>query len=226
MIIEKYTKEKAEEILNNYQENGKPPTDINEDYLKVRSCLQELFETSKERGNGNRYKLDVEFGTRLYDYFENKCPDFNHRWAADEGFWRFMAVGVIPHLIKERFSGIIDEHYWSKPTRIWPYSLWWYVHLSWQGSIDETRKLLLSPNFSTDTILNLVERSGCGGYYVSVYRAIMKYQSKVKGDASKVFRAVMKLNTAKSVVVEPALFSGGEDGYVRNLFAELGQQFE
>lgn len=219
MNIKKYSRLEAEQIMNSTSAAKLPV--LSEEYMTVRKDLEMLFQELEGSGITDNYRIDVEFGLKLYNYLIG-CKGFNNRWATDTGFWRFMAVGVIPHIVEHRFDRTSVDHYWRKPSRIWPCSLWWYIHLSWQGDIDNTRTLLLSPVFNTDTILNLVERTGREGTYVSVYRNIMKYQAKIHQNASKVFRAVMKLNTAKCVVIEPSLYPGGEDGYVRSLFAELG----
>lgn len=223
MNIRRYTRLEAEQIMASTSSTNLPV--VNDEYLVMRKDLELLFKEIEDKGITDNYTIDVEFGIRLYNYLHHKCKGFNNRWAADAGFWRFMAVGVIPHLVEKRFERSNADHYWRKPSRIWPSSIWWYVHLSWQRDLETTRQLLLSPVFSTDTILNLVERTGREGTYLFVYRDIMKYQSLIKKDAAKVFRAVMKLNTAKSVVVEPSLCPGAEDGYVRSLFAELGHVF-
>ena len=39
------------------------------------------------------------------------------------------------------------------------------------------------------------------------------------------FRVVMKLNTAKMVVIDPALCLGGEDAYAKGLFRVVGVNF-
>ena len=86
--------------------------------------------------------------------------------------------------------------------------------------------------------MNLVERTGRDGTYIGVYRLIMKYYSKIpyktlselnkkyKSETGKqaetLFRVIMKMNTAKVIVMEPGLCLGGEEGYVLSLFHELG----
>ena len=84
-----------------------------------------------------------------------------------------------------------------------------------------TKEMLLSSNFTTDTILNLVERTGRSGTNISVYRYIMTRYSTVNKAEDKDFRKIMKLNTAKAVVLEPAFCVGGVQGYVESIFSEL-----
>ena len=98
---------------------------------------------------------------------------------------------------------------------------------------EETRTMLLKGNFSTDTILNLIERSGRDGMNITVYKNIIKIYSLIsketlgnykrkskKGD--DLFRAVMRLNTARNVVIEPEFCDKGSLGYVFRLYASFG----
>ena len=87
----------------------------------------------------------------------------------------------------------------------------------------ETHDMLLSKNFTTDTIEALVERPGSEGYNVKLCRKIVEYYSRASymGSMSELFRSVMKLNTARTMVMEPALCEDGIDGYVRALFTDL-----
>ena len=48
---------------------------------------------------------------------------------------------------------------------------------------------------------------------------IRQYNERLDGNLS-LFRIVMKLNTVKSLVVEPDLYEGGASGYVKSLFRQ------
>lgn len=48
------------------------------------------------------------------------------------------------------------------------------------------------------------------------------YNKNTKTQQDDLFRIVMKLNTAKVMVVDPALYLGGEKEYVRSLFMDAG----
>ena len=97
-----------------------------------------------------------------------------------------------------------------------------------------TAKVLETPCFTTDSILNLEERTGRKGTFINVYRYIMYYYSHIpqqvldeynkntETQQDDLFRIVMKLNTAKVMVVDPALYLGGEKEYVRSLFMDSG----
>ena len=41
-----------------------------------------------------------------------------------------------------------------------------------------------------------------------------------------IFRIVMKLNTAKMMVMDPALYLGGEEAYAKSLFRDAGVDFD
>ena len=169
----------------------------------------------------------------MYDYLW-RVPGFNLRAAANDDFWRYLSIKVIPDVVAERWEYDNESHYWSKPARIWLRSIWWYVHLSWQGDMQTTAKVLEAPCFTTDSILNLEERTGRKGTFINVYRYIMYYYSHIpqqildeynkntKTQQDDLFRIVMKLNTAKVMVVDPALYLGGEKEYVRSLFMDAG----
>ena len=141
----------------------------------------------------------------------------------------------MPDVVAGRWGYENESHYWSKPARIWLRCIWWYIHLSWQGDAETTLQVLDSSCFTTDSILNLEERTGRKGTYIGVYRYIMYFYSRVpqseiekfgkrdgKEKKDDLFRVIMKLHTAKSLVTEPALYLGGEREYVRSLFRDAG----
>ena len=205
-------------------------------YLQIRIDLQELFnkamESQDEAKSRNDYYIDVIFGVKLYEYLKDK-PWFNIRIASDIGFWRYLSIMVIPDVVAKRWGYENEDHYWKRPSRIWLRSVWLYVHIANENTISETRTMLLNERFSTDTILNLIERSGRDGININVYRNIIKVYSIInketlyiykkkskKGD--DLFRAVMRLNTARGVVVEPEFCIRGTLGYVCSLFESFG----
>lgn len=209
---------------------------IDSSYNSVRSCIQELNRTVRDKAGNefdDKYYIDAHLGLMLYEYLWS-IPEFSLRVAANDGFWRYLSLKVAPDVVAQRWGKDNEDHYWSKPTRIWFRSIWWYVHLAWQGDYESTQKVLETPFFTTDTILNFEERNGRKGTCVDAYRAIIKhystipdsivkqYGSRKKGNSDDLFRVVMKLNTAKMMVMEPALCKGGVDGYARELFENAG----
>lgn len=237
MIIKTLNRSESEVAMKEWKEIYPSLPKIDNDYIKIRLEIQKLnknvHENCPSELSKKDYYIDAHLGILLYDYLW-KQEGFNLRVAANDDFWRYLSLKVVPDIVAERWGKDNDSHYWSRATRIWLRSIWWYVHLSWQGSMDETIQLLDSPCFSTDTILNLEERSGKKGTFINVYRNIMYFYSKIpkeelyefnkntKSQQEDLFRIIMKLNTAKVMVVEPALYLGGEKEYVRSLFEDVG----
>ena len=195
---------------------------LNSDYLDIRNYLVEKYHELKHAGYKD-YKLDYRFSLLLYDYFHQK-EWMTDRIAADYEFWSYIALIVIPDLVFDRFGAEDDRHYYAKGLRIWPYTLYWYVHLSWQGNIEYTDKILSSPRCCSDTILNLVERPGRNGTYVNLYRSLMFHFvncSPTKSvDNIKLFRSIMKLALAKPQVIDPDLCTGGVSKYAKDIVQE------
>lgn len=209
---------------------------LDENYGRMRADLTELFKNTsasiKQYKNRQDYYMDVDYGVRLYEYLEQQSW-FNLRVASDIGFWRYLSIMVIPDLVEERWGYDNEDHYWRKPARIWLRSIWWYIYISKSDNLQETKSMLLMDKFSTDTILNLIERAGRDGFNINVYKNIIKIYSLVKREAlddfkkkskkgDDLFRAVMRLNTARSVVLEPVFYKGGSIGYVFSLFESFG----
>ena len=121
--------------------------------------------------------------------------------------------------MKNRWDSAPPVRYWKGRSRIWLRALWWTVHLTWQGNEENTRKVLES--VTTDTVVQLVERPGKGGFRIDLTRLIfgMRWLRKPSQDQ---FRAIMKLNTAQIVLKEPVFCEGGLFGYVDALFADVG----
>lgn len=172
------------------------------------------------------YDLDVSFSLELYFHILD-LTNFSLRQAADNSIWNRLAVQVVPDFVVKRWpplGGIYPkDHFWAKPQRNWLKSLWWYVHLSLQHSNgtsnrDETKITLL--NGSTDSIQAIVERPGPGGFRVDFCREVMGRLGKREIDVNKL-KKIMKLNTAKVCLVEPALYGGGVVGYVDSLIAAI-----
>jgi len=99
--------------------------------------------------------------------------------------------------------------------------MWWYIHLSWQGTSEATYEIL--KNNTTDTISQLVERTGKNGYRVEMTRILMRKHYNVTKEMSAqqrmlLFRKVSKLTTARTKLIEPAFVVGGLESYVKDLY--------
>jgi len=236
MMSAKYlTKAESASAMDDWiNSNGVLP-EIEESYTLIRKDLQDkynIIDSMVENTNRKEYFKDIRYAKQLYEYFEG-MPWFNLRVASDDGFWRYLSLKVIPDIVGKRWGDENDSHYWKNPSRIWLKVLWWLMYLSWCGSSEGTYNLLCSQNFNTDTILNLVERTGKHGTYVTVYRNIMKIYGALDAKTisrfetarnanDSLFRVIMRLNTAKVMTLEPSLVAGGEEAYVESLFREVG----
>lgn len=236
MEIKKLNRGEAEKAMSTWVENFPNLPCLDGEYAVLRDDLISLFQLVKKDEEEKHIKVadyytDVQFGILLYTYLSKK-DWFSLRLAADDGFWRYLSLIVIPNVVGERWGKNNDSHYWSMPGRIWLKQIWWYVYLSWDTNEMCTRSILESENCSTDTILNFVERTGKKGTCVEAYRWIIYYYTKIPNSTiseykkrekkQDLFRVVMKLNTARMMVAEPALCVGGCEGYALRLFEDAG----
>lgn len=239
MIIKTLSRGQAQEAMNEWVQNYPNLPVIDGDLKQLRLDLQSINIRVREEINNDSsikrtdYYLDYRFGLYLYEYLSIQ-QGFSLRVAANEGFWRYLSVKVVPDVVAQRWGKDNDSHFWSQPTRIWLRSIWWFVHLAWQGSLEETKDVLSCDHFTTDTILNFEERTGRNGTHVEAYRHILKCYSQVPTEVIKkqgrgklnnsddIFRIVMKLNTAKMLVMDPTLYLGGEEAYAKSLFKDAG----
>lgn len=163
----------------------------------------------------NSYAFDLRMGLVLYNLL-NDDYKFNERLAAQDEIWRYLSLEVFPDLVYERF-GVNDQRFYKGTRRIWIKSIWWYIHLSWQGTEEETFKTL--KDNTSDHILQLLDRSGSGGYRVELTRELMRqYKVNSSSKVPELFRRVLKLNTARTNTIEPALVEGGIRTYVTDLY--------
>lgn len=218
----------AEEKFKHYRDSGE--FECPKEYEDLRTVLEKCFndtltdleikeeQIAQER---NKYRLDLNFGLQIYVILNNKYG-MNIRTASNTGIWRFLSVCVVPDLVKKRWGIEHPDRFWKKPKRLWLRILWWYIHLSWQGNLNETNRIL--KDNSTDEILQLVDRCGRDGYRVNLYREIMKKNSELdKNERRKkqLFRKMMVLNTARLQVLEPELYLNGCKGYVNKLCDDI-----
>lgn len=193
--------------------------ELDSDYKELRDSLIKALEKIK---TGQKYTFDYSFGMFLYGILHKN--GFALRNASNDDVWRFLSLWVIPDIVGRRWGKAADIRYYKQSGRIWLKTIWWYIHLSWQGDPKTTVKVI--KDNSTDQILQLVDRSGTKGYYIEVYRRIMYYYwfaRKINPNIGESeFRRIMTLHTALCKTIEPGLYPSGEDGYVRMLFDRLG----
>lgn len=207
-----------EETIQNFKPDNK--------FMNLRMELEEIEVDVKRELNAKEqyssistYDFDLLFGIKMYELFSKKYY-ISERQASQDGVWISLSMEIIPDIVYRRWNGFNESRYYKESRRIWLKTLWWYIHLSWQGDLDSTFEIL--KDNTTDDLVQLVERSGSKGYRVDLYREIMKNYFQVnkseKGRKNQLFRKVMKLNTARARVVEPALTDGGVEQYVKELF--------
>ncbi|WP_093072133.1 hypothetical protein [Salisediminibacterium halotolerans] len=231
MIWNQLNKKDAEIIFSEWNEDRPLPShepsdgELRELLINdFQSVLDDLGLEEEDVSSKQNYRVDLEFGLKLYERLFS-FQSFSIRTASDNDFWRYLSVSVIPDIVFLRW-GLNESRYWKEPRRIWLRTIFWYIHLSWQGSLEETRRILYDN--STDDIVQLVERIGSNGYREKFSRALMKYYGSYdkenKSRGQSVFRKVMKLNTAKVETIEPELYAEGEEIYVRELFEYFEQE--
>ncbi len=236
MEIRRLNRGDSEKAMQEWIDSYPCPPSLDGEYAVLRSELTKLFRSVVDKAAENNLKIqdyntDAQFGLLLFMYLK-KQDWFSLRLAADDGFWRYLSLKVIPDAVAVRWGKDNEAHYWSIHRRIWLKQLWWYVYLSWNIDENTTKRIIESPNCSTDTILNFVERSGKKGTCVEAYRWIIYFYSKIPQEilsaynkgrkTDDLFRVVMKLNTARMMVAEPALCIGGSKGYAKKLFLDAG----
>lgn len=187
---------------------------------KLLEAWREAASAAEDSQSKHEYGRDFEFALRVYEIFSEGEYAMAPRAAANPRIWSYISIRIVPDIIKERWPKETSwkERFYGKTNRIYLKVLWWYVYLSWQNSIAETRKII--EHNTTDTVVQLVERSGRHGYRPELYRRIMrKYYGLLPDDRNmQYFRRVMKLHTARIASVEPEMTKNGIDGYVEELF--------
>lgn len=187
---------------------------------KIRRQLLTVVSLYDANARGNATgpgAYDMKVGLALFQILAEAGMDL--RTAADDGWWRFLSLRVLPDLVKSRWDSASPVRFWKGRSRIWLRAIWWTVHLTWQGSEASTRKVL--ENVTTDTVVQLVERPGKGGFRIDLTRQIFEMR-RLRNPSQDQFRAIMKLNTAQIVLKEPLLCEGGLFGYVDALFSDVG----
>lgn len=161
------------------------------------------------------YFIDLHFGLELYK-LTNELFDLSNNisLASDIDFWIYINMCVIPDLVFDRW-GTSKVRFYNMTKRVWTNTLWWYIHLSWQGDANTTRDTI--KRFTTDTIVQLVERTSGKGYNLELARTIIRQLGKLPHDGTLI-RRVLVLNTFYSKNIEPSLFQNGVDSYVKMLF--------
>lgn len=213
---------------------------------KVINVFRDTLTAQKMRIN---YYLDLSVGIKLYELL-NPQNGFTTIQANDDDIWRYISICVCPDItfirypnqssdvsiLKECIPGlsyaiavktekdsirIKKKRFYAHTRRIWLKTLWWYIHLGWQGTAHKTYITL--QNNGTNIISHFIERPG-KGYRPELFRYMLYAYSLLPEQKDSTFRAAAKMNLAKCVVVEPALTIGGEKQYAIDLFKEVASK--
>jgi len=236
MKVQEYNRDHARQVLDKWRAKKVLPT-LSPEYDAIKLELTKLYEQAKGEArysDRKEYLTDVFFGLYLYEYFSHNSW-FNLRTAANDDFWRYISVAVIPEVVADRWGSNKDNYFWKQSNRLWPKTTWWYIYLTWHESLENTKDILISKNLNSDTIQGIVERTGRKGTFVEVYReivyqysqldfkTIVKFKKELSYGSDSLFRAIMRLNTARCLVTDPCLCKDGVVGYVNSLFHDLTQ---
>lgn len=213
-----------DKLLNGQMPNYK---ELNPLYSNIRNELLKMHNMFKDK---QKYDYDLHFALELYKYFS--LEKYGYSNLSNYDFWRYICLKVAPDIIESR-RGLVAEYFFKKNVRMHFPTLWWYIHLSWQGDLESTKEVLLKHN--TDTIQSLVERPGKMGVYLDTYRSIIYFYNLldqkdklVYKDGNKksdyLLRSIMVLHTAKCLTISPEIM--GINDYVIMLFQEMGIKFE
>lgn len=203
----------------------------NSDYQDMRALVYSAFVNAGglELTSRTMYPVDVEVGLLLYEYLAS--AGFTEAEACNDGVWRYLTIKVFPDItyfrypdpekeVKEKGGRINHKRFFLHPRRIWLKTLWWYVHLSWQGSGEATRRAI--EGNGANIIGHFIERPG-KGYRLNLYRTLMKDYSLRSDKTDVLFRRLAKLSLAECRNMEPALLPGGEQEYCRLLFSKIDE---
>lgn len=203
------------------QNEFKDKNDYDIKYANLKNKLEQYYnETRIELGIFNEnmsiknYKFDYLFAIKLYKLLTSDEFYMGEREASNDNIWRYIQLYIVPNIIIKRWGIENAVHLYTQSNRLYLKCLWWYVHLSYDG--ENTKEILMSENFSTDTIVQFTERTGKKGYQIALYRGIIYNAYKYKLNNAE-FRKLMKLNSAKIKIINPFLVEGGIDSYVKSL---------
>ncbi|GAB2553093.1 hypothetical protein [Gracilibacillus alcaliphilus] len=217
--VKSMTKINAKKFFDSLNEQKLVNYDVKDLNSDIARELTKKFEDVKEAVGDiskNTYQFDLLFGLELYELLNNKY-NFTVRDSSNLQIWYALQLLEVPHIVYARW-GLNEERFVKISRRIYLWTLWWYIHISWQGNRSSTYEVLKDNN--TDTIQQMVERPGKSGYRIEVYRKVMYYYHKYTKEihSRDLLRKAMKLHTIKCKNIEPALYHGGIDQYAEDLF--------
>ena len=203
-------------------------------HLEIRHFFIGNYYRLKQLYDG--YQLDIQLAILFYN-FMNSRKDFCPSLAADYNFWRTVAVMDIPDIVAYRWGITQKDQVCGKGLRVYPYSLYWYVHMCWQGDSSSTLDLL--QKFTSEMVVQFVERPSRIGINLDFYRQFVYEYSLPKYDGVKkkvlemaknshnnitFLRLLLMKNTSKLALFRPEFYEGGISGYIQMLFTQVQQE--
>ena len=198
---------------------------LSKDCEELRNKLLLAYDKAKQNKISD-YRVDIKFGIELFDILD-KALWFTKSLASNYDFWRYISICIIPEIIFDRF-GDIPSHFYEKNVRIYPSTIYWYINIFKKESKEKTFDYLSLPCFSTDTILQTIERTG-NETNVDVLREILNQYSKLEikkikenyCPINKFLRRILIQHMARSLVIIPEFYDGGIEGYVKMLIDSI-----
>ena len=229
MKFEELNRESARTLFQSIKSNGIPSDyfdDLSPEYKKIRDDILRFAKPKVEK----TYEFDLMFSIKLHDYFSTKnFEEFNEAVASNYDFWRYICLKVVPDIIIQR-HGYVDSYFYDKNVRMYIPTMWWYIEMSDQGDYDTTYNVL--KRFSTDYILNFVERPGRDGMYIDVVRYIFRYLNQLpmstineKKGKKTLIRRILLQHTARNVNYN-LVVEGKTELYVKGLFYACGVEVQ
>ena len=230
MEWEKIGKKYAEEYYDEmFEDRDIPLAHYENKYQDLRILLKKAYKESlidigvedeELMKYKNIYKFDCLFAIRIYNIFSDGEYAIRESLASNDGIWRYIQMFVVPEIIASRWGIDNRDRFYRISRRLYLKILWWYVYLSWNESLEETKKIIMDDINTSDTLAQLVERSGKDGYRIELYREIMKRKVEEKVNTQE-FRRLMVLNSARVKIINPYLINGGISQYVDNLIKDI-----
>lgn len=230
MEWEKMSKKYAEDYFNEmFEENESFTAHYSAKYQDLRILIMKAFKESLDELElnsmdlvkyNNIYKFDCIFAIKLYSIFDDGEYRIRERIASNDGVWRYIQLCVVPEIIAYRWGKENKDRFYKVSRRLYLKILWWYAYLSWNDNLENTKKIIMADVNTSDTLAQLVERSGKNGYRLELYREIMKKKT-IENINTQEFRKLMVLNSARIKVINPYLVNGGIEEYVDKLIKDV-----
>ena len=232
MVLKTLTKTQAYEIWSKHYNEQQFNIDtigfkLDENCIQLRNDFIDIYEKSKDLYNeyfsDNQYNerrdylLDICFGVLIFNYVEEGST-LSRINILNDVFIYYLQLYIIPEIIYERW-GLNEDRFFKRNNRLYLKTLYSYIHHTYQGSTEETLKLLSSRSFNTDAIVQIVERRNDYRIIRLLVKKIATSESLKNYKISEIIRKIMMLENAKRRVVVPMFYKGGYESYIDDILA-------